>query len=85
MRCVYPWGVAGDLAASEGRGIKAGDILLRFPPAAFKSLENRRWESSIFGPFHRDLRPRFRGGQLSAATNPIPFYSMLHHLFPPAA
>lgn len=52
-------GVAGDLAASEGRGIKAGDVLLHFP-ATFKTLESRGWESSIFGPFHRDLRPRFR-------------------------
>ncbi len=52
-------GLAGDLISGEGLGIKAGDILLRLPQA-FSAIAKRRWEPSLFGAFHRDIRPRFK-------------------------
>jgi len=56
---VFLHGLAGDIAAEERRGVKAGDVLLRFP-AAFRTVLEHNWEPALFGPFHRDLRPRYR-------------------------
>ncbi len=55
---VYLHGLAGDLTAQvnrETQGMKAGDVLQRFP-AAFQTLLEHKWDSSEFGPFHRQLR-----------------------------
>ena len=54
---VFLHGLAGDIAAEEKRGLKAGDTLLRIP-AAFRTMLEHKWEPAMFGPFHRDLRPR---------------------------
>ncbi len=54
-------GLAGDLVPPEGRGVKAGDVLLNFPHA-FNLVENSWWETGLFGPFNRELRPVVRQG-----------------------
>ena len=53
---VFLHGLAGDIASRQGRGLKAGDILLSFP-AALSAVEHDRWESSPFGPFNRPVFP----------------------------